>query len=287
MAVDPSFVYWVNFGDNNVNNANGSVRQLSKAGGSAQTLAPGQPGAFAVVVSSGVVFWARCILADCEVWRINADGTGMQSLYVAGQLGNGGTVDGLAVDAQFVYFPDAMYGKIYEVSTQGGPAQSVVTGEVRPIGMAERMQSLFWANYPGTGQSTSTLRKATTTGSGVQDVSAGEHEPRGLMADDRGIYWATSDGNVIMFDLTVQSRMVIASGQNVPVAVATDDQFIYWANQGRAAMDGSIARAPKPPHVGGIETLAPNQADPQGIAVDGSFVYWANRGSDTIMRLAK
>lgn len=192
-------------------------------------------GSSASAPTTGYVYWGT----GSAVGRANLDGTGVNKSFITT---GGSTVDGVAVDANYVYW--------VEVNTS--PASA----------------SIGRANLDGTGVNENFI---TLSFSNNRDASY----PGAITVDGSYIYWADPDGagigranlNGTGVDLSFIGSVGEVSG------LAVDGNYVYWSS----ATFGAVGRA----NLNGTSVNTSFITGPStGVAVDGNYIYWAIPGGE-------
>lgn len=189
-------------------------------------------------------------------------------------IGTVGTVFGdlttpssLALDRDYVYVTEHDVGRVTRLPRTRAAAEPLVEGLVRPHGIVESGDSLFFvergdvdASLPGA------IKRVAKSGGAVTTLASNLVYPSGLTAWDGRLYW-TSGGKLwsVAFDgsaLREEARDAEMAG---PTPV-TDGRFVYYANF-------HLSRIA--PGKGG-ESEEVDSTSPVALAVDGSRVFWAD-----------
>ena len=123
LAVDRTYVYWVNLRSNTIGRANldgTGVNQSFISGAS-------QPSAIAV--DGTYIYWTNFN----TIGRANLDGTGVNQTFISGVIESGG----IAVDGTYIYWTNSSSGTIGRANLDGtGVNQSFISGLTFPLGIA-------------------------------------------------------------------------------------------------------------------------------------------------------
>jgi hypothetical protein len=159
IAVDASHVYWTNLGSMA---ASGLLQRVPLGGGPAETLA------------FGLSYPGRLALDTSSVYWLETDGNqppsmpSVMKMPLAGGArvtlasGIGSFVSGIAVDVTRVYWTGTagMNGYVMAVPLEGGPAQTLATGQPDPLGLALDATAVYWVDYGPTSGPGSVMRVA-------------------------------------------------------------------------------------------------------------------------------
>jgi hypothetical protein len=258
----------------------------------------------ALAVDGTSVYWTMNGMGEGAVMTVPTTGgspTPLAPYTLAGPAGIG-------VDATSVYWVDTWTsseysdagpsGTVMKVSTAGGPAITLQSGQDTPCAIAVDATSVYWMNGCNTPNSGSLL-KAPTTGGTPTTLASGQTfpvdmisgnpyfavVPIGFAVDATSVYWTTSD-SVMTVGKDGGPVTALASAQNfnssaLPgnVALAMDDTNVYWTT-----VDSVMTVAKS----GGAATaLASGQNTTGGIAVDATTVYWLSAGDAPVMKVSK
>lgn len=223
------FVYWVSYADTGV------ARRAPIGGGEVMDLAPA-PAARELFVGTDQVWWTG---EPDDLWRAPVGGLpqGMQpDLLSSNALPNG-----LAVDAESLYWVNRLDGAIKKADHSFGGQMVLATGDI-PWDIAVDDSFVYWTEQ-GSGVGAGAVRKASKVdGSGAVLLAADATGPRGLAIDATHLYWANKDeGAIKSVPLDGGPVTVLAAGQGQPSNVAVDADFVYWTNFG----DDSIVKIHK------------------------------------------
>jgi hypothetical protein len=261
VAVDRTFVYWVNPNDK-------AVLRSPKVNPAPQTIASQQDGLNDIVTDGATLFWTGAYIGS-NVGQLRSsapDGTNHHDL--GGNNWTGSPVRLLAIgasvfgtDTTVVDRWDKQSGSMTELVHGGGLSGLAILGANLYVGA-------------GTG-----LFSAPLSGGALAPIGAAQPRPADLAADGLSLYWATEAGTVHRLDDTAGAQpQQLATGQSVCARVAIDALNVYWTSS-----NGTVATVPK--SGGAVRVLASGQGSPFGIVVDGDGVYWTT--GDTVMMLKK
>jgi hypothetical protein len=132
IAVDASYVYWVNFTNP------GSVWKVAKGGGEPVALAAPQTFPIGITVDATSVYWTNNDIADGGVMKVGIDGGDPVVLAPAsGPLG-------VAVDATNVYWAEPGRGAVMRVPLGGGMPSWVASGQNTPNNIRLSTTAVYW-----------------------------------------------------------------------------------------------------------------------------------------------
>jgi hypothetical protein len=100
----------------------GAVRRAPKDGGAALTIAAGEPPARHLLVDEAQTFWLAGRAQSSSILCAPRRG-GEPQVLVAGL-----SLEGFGADASFLYWTDAVRGRVLRVTKAGGPPEVVVEG---------------------------------------------------------------------------------------------------------------------------------------------------------------
>lgn len=141
ITTDDTYVYWADYGS-------GTVKKVSKNGGTVTTLASGLYSPSGVAVDGSYVYIG-------EDYGINAarvhkvPKAGGSVITLASGLPS---VWGITIDSSYVYFADGYGGTIQRVPKGGGSVSILATGSQSPAGIAVDSSAVYWTEFvnPGT-----------------------------------------------------------------------------------------------------------------------------------------
>jgi hypothetical protein len=307
IAVDASYVYWVNAEGAD----GGSVVRVAKGGGAAQTLASAQVNPVSIAIDANRVYWTTAGTSSCApdgACTSNADGAVLSAPLAGGTptvvAGGQRAPVSLAVDASNVYFVDegsAVFestiadGTVVQVPVGGGAPTTLAGGLFYPGALAVDGASVYWTIPGAQGVSGSVLKvpigggAVTTLASGWPSwdlQTGGSTIPDLIAVDATSVYWVT--GNI---DGAGAKIMKVPTGGGTPstlgsvqsefTTLAVDATTLYWTD------GNSFVRLPLP---GGSPTsFAQGEAplEPGGIALDATTIYWTDPMAQSIKSTPK
>jgi virginiamycin B lyase len=221
------------------------------------------------VLSAGradaAIYWG----AFDGIARANLDGTARNDKFVVPD----GTVCGIDVDSQHIYWADSYRDKISRASLDGTNVEEIFIAPEGglPCDLAVDSQFIYWPNMSG-----DTIGRARLDGSDVEtDFIAAPEHPCGVAVNRTTIYWSSDQEGVIRAaDINgANGSEVVVTGLSTPCGIALDQAHIYWADGdsgaiGRANLDGSEAL---PNFIDGGEFTST-------VAINGGQLYWVNAG---------
>jgi hypothetical protein len=214
------FVYWVSYADTGV------ARRAPIGGGEVVDLAPA-PAARDLFVGAEQVWWTG---EPDDLWR--APLTGVPQGTVPALLSSNALPNGLAVDAQSLYWVNRLDGAVKKADHSFGGQTVLATGDL-PWDIAVDDSHVYWTEQ-GSGAGAGAVKRASKLdGAGVQLLAADVIGPRGLALDATRVYWANKeDGTIKAVALDGGPVTVIAAGQLQPANVVVDEDFVYWTSFG-------------------------------------------------------
>jgi sugar lactone lactonase YvrE len=183
VAADAASVYWTD-------QEAGTVLKAPANGGSAVTLASGLSGPAAIAIDATSAYFTTF---GGSVMKVSLDGGSPVAL--ASGLGQG-TLPGIAVGAQEVYWTDAATGTVMEVPIGGGAPVTLASGQVSPGGIAADSSGVYWVTAgDGSAGFNGTVMKVGLDGGDPVTLVSGQPYPSGIALDAVSVYWA--DGDVL------------------------------------------------------------------------------------------
>ncbi len=168
--------------------ASNDLKRLTLPGGSVKVLEPGLGSPYGVAVS-GTKAWV-VEAADAKIAVIDAVNGGEKASF---PLSSGSTAEGIATDGQKLFIALYSGADILTMPVTGGSIGSVVTGQVKPAGVAVDGEWVYW-----TGQGTpGVLRKRKKTGGPIVELATDLSVPTGVVVDATHVYFAEHGANVI------------------------------------------------------------------------------------------
>lgn len=213
-----------------------------------------------------------------------------------------GSPEGVAADANGVFFTDFGANAVYRVSTTGmtllaGPSNG--TGQNRPYRIAVDKTRAYWTNEGNLNKNDGSITLCNFNDPLPSPLAAGQDVPRNLVIDidastalATAVYWTNygKSGSevsqkVMMVSLADPTNVKAIATGNQPSGIALDKDAVYWTNQG----DNTVMKRNKAD--GSTRVVAQKQNVPGAIAVDTTHIYWINEGGSgtpgSIMRISK
>ena len=198
--------------------------------------------------------------------------------------------------AVYMYWTDGTTNKIQRANLDGTNVQDLITGLVRPIGIALDLAGgkMYWTDrdkpHHADPAGRNSIHRANLNGTNIETLVLGGNSVKEYIALDISggkMYWTeyshfSNNHKIQRANLDGSNVEDIVTGLIHPRGIALDvtDGKIYWASWGsgkiqRANVDGS-----------NIEELVGGLSRPFGIALDSlsGKIYWTNLGSSKIQR---
>jgi len=264
IAVDASFVYWVD-------TSNNAAFRMPLAGGTPQKLASGpgaMPGLSGIAVAGNSVYWT------------NQGGAVMQAPSAGGSPTTIAIepypTTGIASDGSSIFWATSDFdGNIFKTPI-GGDASVVLSEAHHANAVAADANNVYWT---GAAQ---VLQVAINGGTSLLVADEIGTEPYGLSVNGTSVYWTDNlNGRVFRSPISAGSSTpppatALAIGQAHPTFLTTDDVSVYFT---------TINAVMRIPEEGGMPMkIADDQAN--GMAIDDDYVYWTSV-SGAIVRIAK
>ena len=311
VSVDSTYVYWTDQNASGTGSSGPKVQRvaLSNVGTGRANIATWstvQSDAPTDVAHDDTnLYWSK----GGSIYRA-AKGTVNQSNVAAWVSPSGATaIEGVAVDASYVYYVDRTNARIGRVAKSDGTVEpnfvtNLGTGLVSPAtptpyGIEVDGQSIYWAD-----PANDVIGRAPITGTAAPeaDFITGASDPYGVGVTDSGwdgkfLFWtqdAVSTGSQIQNALDV--GRALSNGDGVDQKFATGESgnaglmaggpnYVYWGTEspyavgntriGRALLDGSDTD-------GGWKVFGTDAQDRRAVATYGRNLYWLNRTSESI-----
>lgn len=234
----------------------------------------GQSTPLGIAADGEFIFWANRGQVGGSVLRARRDGTGVTVLAT----NQGGTISGVAVDAENVYWATFTSGTVATCPKVGGAVRVLASSESGPLGIGVWGRDVYWTSFSG-----GTVTRYNLDTSARTVVASGLPSGLGGGATDGASIYLTSlyANDIYRMPISGGALTTIATGQAYPVLTAIDQQHVYWAN----GDSGQIARVPRAG--GASEVFVTDRFGTDGVAVDDRYVYWTNYETGVIYRRAK
>lgn len=200
-----------------------------------------------------------CLGGECH------DGGCMPVALATGQ----GTVGGVALDGDDVYFTSLSGNLVARVSKDGGAvvgyASSPAVKDARRI--AVDATHVYWTSSELLAGAVS---RCPLAGCGAgPEVLATPEEPTGLALDQKGVTWADRNGQrIARWTLPAGPTTVLSVPTVLPVTVAVEGDDVFWVGD----FSGEVFR--RNPADGGSVLLGANGQSGRVITADAQNVYW-------------
>jgi hypothetical protein len=268
IAVDTSYVYWVNStGSLEPGDAGpgGQIMKCETCGCAAPTVLATGTAPGAIAVGSTNVYWA-----DGNIMTVPIDGGPATVLA-------GAEARDIALDANAVYWTDR--NAIMKVPLGGGAPVELVGNQPNPGALAVDGAYVYWGDA-----SLASIQRVGVTGVDSPVTLAQAVHPSDIAAGAGVVFWldveAGQKDSTVLSVSAGGSPVVVASGFDGGSNIALDSSFVSWTS--------SYAVMAADRQTGAVVTVypsAPTEA-PYGVALDGSDAYWTDFISGSVMRAA-
>jgi len=190
-----------------------------------------------------------------------------------------GTPNGIALDAQHVYWTDIGTNAIMRVAKAGGMPELVAGNQYKPLHVVVDDTYAYWTNSLG-----AAVMKAPKVGGGVPSLVTTADHPTEIAQDNQTIYFI--EGGSMPTISAVPKAGGTASVLLPAYPVFTPRGLVLDANYVYAATYRGVSRVPKG---GGTVEFFGTEVDlagPLGVAVDDVYVYTAIAFAGTITPFA-
>ncbi|APR88558.1 Putative serine/threonine-protein kinase pknH [Minicystis rosea] len=272
VAVMDGDVYWVN-------KLGGTVARRT-LGSAAPEVLTAVVAPVAIAAAGGSVVWAE----QDGLWGCPAEACDANKKKIFGSVAPG-SLQGVALDGQFVYFTDRgdgqLTGKVVRCAIDGCAAPlEIVTGQVAPQAITLSGAFVFWTDA-GNGEANGNVYRASTTGQGVTQITGNLVSPSAVAADDMYVYFTRSspDGRVFRcphgagYCDAPEDLAHAAAPLAQPIDLALVGGRIYWTERGDGALrscpqDGCGPDAPRV-HASGRDGM-------RRLAIGSSCLFWVD-----------
>jgi hypothetical protein len=187
--------------------------------------------------------------------------------------GDGGLLEGLAVDPTFVYWADSWLGEVDECTTASCNVTTLAMGGAKgPFDLAITPSYLYWTDLSLEEVLRCTLPSCSQN---PELFASGQQAAWGIAVHGGNVYWTLSDPMLGAVMWCPESGCggkpkVLAPNQVAPYFIAADDSGVYWTSAG----DGRVWACP-----GGASCAQPIQValapgPPEAIALDDVSIYY-------------
>lgn len=229
VAVDDTNIYWTD-------SVGGKVQFKSKTSGEILTLASSQPSARWIVRVQDKLYWSTLTNISGTYYgniaSVSVSG-GPATQVVSLQQGFGGTVDAIAADSQYVYWPNATNG-INKTTIAGTETTLVGTPRVGLFDMVSSGMTVWWTLGGNAGD---TVMKAAVAGGAAQVEANGQAMPLGIAYYGGNLYWANqgvlaqnNTGSIMQLNTTTSQPTILAQTQFRPRWITADASRVFWSD---------------------------------------------------------
>jgi hypothetical protein len=175
--------------------------------------------------------------------------------------------NGIALDAQYVYWTDTGSNTIMRVAKSGGAPELIADTQYKPMHVVVDDTYAYWTNSLG-----GAVMKAPKGGGGVPSIVSAADHPNEIALDDQTLYFTIEGGSnpgVALVPTSGGTATIILPAYFLfaPRSLTLDASYVY------AATYRGVSRVPKGGgNVDGFGTSTYNDG-PGAIGVDDSYVY--------------
>jgi sugar lactone lactonase YvrE len=266
IAVDAEYVYWVTWEGH-------EVKRAPKAGGTVDTLATGQLGAWMLAIDDTHLYWtARSAGTVAKMAKVGGGVTVLASML--------SDPTDLALDGADVYYVDWGSGNVHRVGKDGLNAASLATVPGDPVSLAVTRDAILLA-----GEDSGDVVRLTKAGGELTLGFDGTDPAYQIRVNATTAFWCgQGDGRIWSLALADLVPTMFGDGTKC-FGIAVDDDHVYWTNERSGTRLGEVRMKAI---AGGQERiLATEQSAPTNITYDDVAVYWSNYGGGSIMRVNK
>lgn len=179
----------------------------------------------ALAYDNGMVYWRSLdVLFKADVTKTNANGTSLASVPT--------DVFEVHVQNGMVYWVSPGEGKVMRVSTAGGTASSLYSGESQPVDMVLDGSRLFWVNGNG--------RVRTALGDAISSVATGLGALRSITED--GDYLYVSNESQIWRVRKDGGGKQLLTEASFADDLVVDGTWLYWVAMGQPSRVRRVAK---------------------------------------------
>jgi len=199
MAVDGTYIYWTNNGNNTIGRANLDGSSPN------QSFITGANSPYNLTVDGTYIYWDNS--GGNAIGRANLDGSSPNQSFITGA----NLPRGVAVNGSFIYWSNSGNNTIGRANLDGSsPNQSFITGTSGGRGVAINSSFIYWGNTGST-----TIGRANLNGTSPNEsYVTGATAPIGVAVNASYIYWSntgTTIGRTALGSTTADTTATVAS----------------------------------------------------------------------------
>jgi hypothetical protein len=203
IAVDASFIYWANAGEENATRSIGraEINGGNPNGGFINDFGGLSESPVAVAVSATRIYWTTDGVGDKFGYLISRNLTGSKATEKFIVLGDGSRPFGLAIDAGHAYWTANGFDTIGRVDlelSEGSVEKEFITGAEDPEGLAVDDEHLYWsANQKAPVNPGNDLYRFDAESGDLTDISVDTGDTNG--AEVKGVLGTSEDGSYLYY----------------------------------------------------------------------------------------
>jgi hypothetical protein len=195
-------------------------------------------------------------------------GTAQEESWVTGV----GTIEAIAVDANYVYFAHGEYIGRVKLDGTGLEATWIPTTG-KPISIAVNSEYIWWGN-----SASGDIGRAPITGGSVAPawlVAEGGSTVFAVCVDSGHIYWTRPEyiGRATLAGGSIETKWIKAKAPPGRGGLAVSSEYIYFPAE--VALISSLC---KHSVSGGLTQIVTNGEARDGLAIHGAYLYWGETG---------